>query len=103
MTTRGTALVFIVALSCVALSIIVHAQGDTGQAFNRHDVVAVSNPPTLRALHEDVREPVSGLGSDLAVGGREAVDPHGRTVSHVTDETTNRALWRHYLTVMTDA
>ena len=34
---------------------------------------------------------------------REAVDAHGRTVSHVTDETTNRALWRHYLTVMTDA
>jgi hypothetical protein len=31
MTTRGTALVVIVALSCVALSIILHAQGDTGQ------------------------------------------------------------------------
>src|ERR1700739_4601400 len=31
MTTRGTALVVIVALICVALSIILHAQGDTGQ------------------------------------------------------------------------
>jgi nitrite reductase/ring-hydroxylating ferredoxin subunit len=34
---------------------------------------------------------------------REAVDAHGRTVSHVTDETTNRALWQHYLAVMTEA
>ena len=34
---------------------------------------------------------------------RERVDAEGRTVSHVTDETTNRALWRHYRTVMADA
>ena len=34
---------------------------------------------------------------------REAVDAQGRTVSHVTDETTNRGLWRHYRTVMTEA
>jgi nitrite reductase/ring-hydroxylating ferredoxin subunit len=34
---------------------------------------------------------------------RERVDADGRTVSHVTDETTNRALWRHYRTVMTEA
>jgi hypothetical protein len=34
---------------------------------------------------------------------RERVDGEGRTVSHVTDETTNRALWRHYRTVMTEA
>jgi phenylpropionate dioxygenase-like ring-hydroxylating dioxygenase large terminal subunit len=34
---------------------------------------------------------------------REYVDPEGRAVSHVTDETTNRALWRHYRAVMTDA
>ena len=34
---------------------------------------------------------------------RERVDSEGRTVSHVTDETTNRALWRHYRAVMTDA
>jgi nitrite reductase/ring-hydroxylating ferredoxin subunit len=33
---------------------------------------------------------------------REYVDGEGRAVSHVTDETTNRALWRHYRTVMTD-
>ena len=34
---------------------------------------------------------------------RERVDAEGRTVSHVTDETTNRALWQHYRTVMTEA
>jgi hypothetical protein len=34
---------------------------------------------------------------------RERVDAEGRTVSHVTDETTNRALWKHYRTVMTEA
>jgi hypothetical protein len=34
---------------------------------------------------------------------REVVDAEGRTVSHVTDETTNRGFWRHYRTVMTDA
>ncbi len=32
---------------------------------------------------------------------RERVDKEGRAVSHVTDETTNRALWQHYLSVMT--
>jgi nitrite reductase/ring-hydroxylating ferredoxin subunit len=34
---------------------------------------------------------------------RERIDGEGRTVSHVTDETTNRALWKHYRAVMTDA
>ena len=34
---------------------------------------------------------------------REAVDAEGRVVSHVTDETINRALWKHYRAVMTDA
>jgi phenylpropionate dioxygenase-like ring-hydroxylating dioxygenase large terminal subunit len=34
---------------------------------------------------------------------RETVDPEGRTVSHVTDETTNRGFWRHYRTVMAEA
>ena len=50
-----------------------------------------------------------GLGSrsvewlELSRGlNREHVDA-GRTVSHVTDETTNRALWRHYRAVMTGA
>ena len=32
---------------------------------------------------------------------REYIDTDGRAVSHVTDETTNRALWQHYLSVMT--
>jgi nitrite reductase/ring-hydroxylating ferredoxin subunit len=37
---------------------------------------------------------------ELARGlNREFVDA-GRTVSHVTDETTNRALWHHYRSVM---
>ena len=43
---------------------------------------------------------VAWLGRGL---NRERVDAEGRTVSHVTDETTNRALWRHYRTVMTEA
>jgi hypothetical protein len=34
---------------------------------------------------------------------REHVDADGRVVSHVTDETTNRALWHHYRAVMTGA
>ena len=34
---------------------------------------------------------------------REYVDPEGRVVSHVTDETTNRALWHHYRAVMSEA
>ena len=34
---------------------------------------------------------------------RERIDAEGRTVSHVTDETTNRALWKHYRAVMTEA
>jgi hypothetical protein len=34
---------------------------------------------------------------------REAVDTDGRMVSHVTDETTNRAFWAHYRKVMTAA
>jgi phenylpropionate dioxygenase-like ring-hydroxylating dioxygenase large terminal subunit len=32
---------------------------------------------------------------------RERVDADGRAVSHVTDETTNRGLWKHYRAVMT--
>jgi phenylpropionate dioxygenase-like ring-hydroxylating dioxygenase large terminal subunit len=35
--------------------------------------------------------------------GREVVDAEGRTVSHVTDETTNRGFWRHYRAVMAQA
>ena len=41
---------------------------------------------------------------ELARGfNREYVDAEGRGVSHVTDETTSRALWKHYRTVMTEA
>jgi hypothetical protein len=40
------------------------------------------------------------LGRGLS---REYVDAEGRVVSHVTDETTNRALWHHYRAVMTAA
>ena len=57
---RGTALVVIVALSCVALSIILHAQGDTGQEIKelqqqsrdaqmKNDAShVVGNSPTIR-------------------------------------------------------
>jgi phenylpropionate dioxygenase-like ring-hydroxylating dioxygenase large terminal subunit len=39
---------------------------------------------------------------DLSRGlRREYVDQEGRIVSHMTDETTNRALWRHYKKIMT--
>ncbi|HEU5189410.1 MAG TPA: hypothetical protein VFX14_06950 [Methylomirabilota bacterium] len=34
---------------------------------------------------------------------REAVDADGRTVSHVTDETTDRGFWRHLRAVMTES
>ncbi len=34
---------------------------------------------------------------------REHVDGEGRRVSHVTDETTNRAFWQHYRKVMAGA
>ena len=33
---------------------------------------------------------------------REVVDAEGRTVSHVTDETTNRGFWHHFRTVMSE-
>ena len=46
---------------------------------------------------------VAVAASSAGASNRERVDAEGRTVSHVTDETTNRALWRHYRTVMTDA
>lgn len=34
---------------------------------------------------------------------REHVNAEGRLVSHVTDETTNRAFWKHYRNLMTEA
>lgn len=33
--------------------------------------------------------------------GREFIDDRSRRVGHMTDETTNRGLWRHYRQVMT--
>jgi len=33
---------------------------------------------------------------------REVVDAEGRTVSHVTDETTNRGFWHHFRAVMSE-
>ena len=33
---------------------------------------------------------------------REVMDAEGRTVSHVTDETTNRGFWHHFRTVMSE-
>jgi phenylpropionate dioxygenase-like ring-hydroxylating dioxygenase large terminal subunit len=42
----------------------------------------------------------------LALGrglNRERIDAEGRLVSHVTDETTNRAFWAHYRKVMSAA
>jgi nitrite reductase/ring-hydroxylating ferredoxin subunit len=59
-------------------------------------IVASRNQAGLRAL--TVKWLLLGRGLN-----REYVDAEGRVVSHVTDETTNRALWQHYRTVMTEA
>jgi fatty-acyl-CoA synthase len=59
-------------------------------------IVATRNQAGLRA--RSVEWLLLGRGLN-----REYVDADGRVVSHVTDETTNRALWRHYRTVMTEA
>ncbi len=58
--------------------------------------VAARNQQGLHARHAEWLELRRGLH-------RESVDAEGRTVSHVTDETINRALWRHYRAVMTGA
>ncbi|MCS6924951.1 MAG: ring-hydroxylating oxygenase subunit alpha, partial [Candidatus Binatia bacterium] len=34
---------------------------------------------------------------------REEIDSAGRRVAHLTDETTNRAFWRHYRRVMSES
>ena len=51
---------------------------------------------TPDATREEAEQIARGLN-------REYIDAEGRAVSHVTDETTNRALWKHYRTVMTEA
>jgi nitrite reductase/ring-hydroxylating ferredoxin subunit len=59
-------------------------------------IVASRNQAGLRA--RTVEWLLLGRGLD-----RERVDAEGRMVSHVTDETTNRALWHHYRSVMSGA
>jgi len=58
--------------------------------------VAARNHAGLRARHVEWLELGRGLN-------RETMDAEGRMVSHVTDETINRALWKHYRAVMTAA
>ena len=59
-------------------------------------IVSARNQAGLHASSVEWLELVRGLN-------REYIDAEGRAVSHVTDETTNRALWKHYRTVMTEA
>jgi len=59
-------------------------------------IVARRNQAGLQASLAEWIELSRGLN-------REYVDADGRGVSHVTDETTNRALWRHYRQVMVEA
>lgn len=56
--------------------------------------VASRNQAGLHATSAEWLQIVRGLN-------REYVDAQGRLVSHVTDETTNRAFWAHYRKVMT--
>lgn len=58
--------------------------------------IAARNQAGLHAQHVAWLELRRGLN-------RETMDAEGRRVSHVTDETINRALWKHYRTVMTVA
>ena len=59
-------------------------------------IIATRNQQGLRARTPEWLLLSRGLN-------REYIDDEGRAVSHVTDETTNRALWRHYRAVMTEA
>ena len=59
-------------------------------------IVSARNQAGLHASTVEWLELTRGLN-------REFIDAEGRGVSHVTDETTNRALWRHYRAVMTEA
>ena len=58
--------------------------------------IAARNHAGLQARHVEWLELSRGLN-------RETMDAEGRLVSHVTDETINRALWRHYRAVMAGA
>jgi hypothetical protein len=59
-------------------------------------IVAARNQAGLRASTVEWLELTRGLN-------RESIDAEGRGVSHVTDETTSRALWKHYRSVMLEA
>jgi hypothetical protein len=59
-------------------------------------IVAARNQAGLHATSVEWLELARGFN-------REYVDGQGRGVSHVTDETTNRALWKHYRKVMAEA
>jgi hypothetical protein len=59
-------------------------------------VIAARNHAGLQARHVEWLELSRGLN-------RETMDAEGRLVSHVTDETINRALWKHYRAVMAGA
>jgi phenylpropionate dioxygenase-like ring-hydroxylating dioxygenase large terminal subunit len=58
--------------------------------------IAARNHAGLQARHVEWLELSRGLN-------RETMDAAGRRVSHVTDETINRALWKHYRAVMAGA
>ena len=58
--------------------------------------IAARNQAGLQARHVEWLELSRGLN-------REVMDAEGRAVSHVTDETINRALWKQYRAVMTGA
>ena len=58
--------------------------------------IAARNHAGLHARHVEWLELSRGLN-------RETMDAEGRLVSHVTDETINRALWKHYRAVMAGA
>lgn len=55
--------------------------------------IASRNQVGLRTRNAEWLEISRGLN-------REYVDAEGRRVAHVTDETTNRAFWKHYRKVM---
>lgn len=58
--------------------------------------IAARNHAGLQARYVEWLELSRGLN-------RETMDAEGRLVSHVTDETINRALWKHYRAVMAGA
>jgi len=71
------------------------------------DIARSAGGPSARRRLGDVRAATSAVWRAppewvLIARGlkREHVDPEGFTVSNNTDETTLRAIWRHYMTLM---